>query len=621
VLINHSAQTISIAFPNYDRADSLIQSPRFPGLFARQARLDLIYRIELDDPGRRDSLVAELTNYHEVYFAEKNATRQECFEPNDDYFGLQWGMHSDNCSFCADDADINAPEAWDLVQGRALTVIGIIDKGVYQNHIEFQDRISGEGPGDSDHDTHVAGIAAAEGNNNEGVAGVTWHSHIYSKDISGFDEVDIYDSILDAVFNHGADVLNNSWGGSDFHSLENQAFGIAHDMGVLSVAARGNNIGDAPYFPACNYGDYILSVGAFNHLKELSDFSGYGYGIDILAPGGTTDGRDENDIYSTYYRSGNQYAYDRGTSMAAPHVTGMVGLLDRYNYLRSLGSNFYQIITRTATDMYEIGYDDLSGYGRLNARAALDFISPPNRLNTCSVSSAGNYLVDPDPPAQPWEFKGTRELPDNRAYLAKQYEVRNTVDYMGCSCDPPVNDPVIGTPIVWGLDSFTNGWGPSNPNGGVRKCDVIFASENGAILRTYVYEVWEFTGYPEWWTYRGFFPNHWQDCVFGFTLLVDGTPLPPVNLAVSPSSTYHPLLTWDDSPTSDVIGYKVYRLVHGIDQNWLILLICRRKQINMKICNIQRRIVADSRFGLMSETIPSLPLINRLNRICLRLSS
>ncbi len=86
------------------------------------------------------------------------------------------------------DADIDAPEAWDLEQGNDSTVIAIMDNGV-QDIIEFQGRLSGDGPGDyfDDHGTFVAGIAAARGNNNEGIAGVTWNSQIYSKDIHTYD--------------------------------------------------------------------------------------------------------------------------------------------------------------------------------------------------------------------------------------------------------------------------------------------------------------------------------------------------------------------------------------------------------------------------------------------------
>lgn len=169
ILLDHSAETISVAFPDYSPADSLIESPRFPGLFARQARLDLIFRIELADATKRASLNTKLNTYPEVYFSYENGTADTFFEPNDTEFYRQWGMHSDEDNVGVPDVDIDAPEAWDLTQGDASTVIGIIDNGV-QEHIEYEGRLAGDGPGEpfSDHGTFVTGIAAAQGNNAEG---------------------------------------------------------------------------------------------------------------------------------------------------------------------------------------------------------------------------------------------------------------------------------------------------------------------------------------------------------------------------------------------------------------------------------------------------------------------
>ena len=294
-LLNHHAHTISMAFPDYDPADSLIESPRFPGLFAKQPALDRIFRIVVDDPDIRDALNVELKTYHEVYFSDKNGGGETYLVPNDPYFPLQWGMNNQTNPL----ADINAPESWDLTPGNPLAVIGIIDVGVDASHVEFQGRISGEGPAvPIDHATHVAGIAAAAGNNGVGVAGFTWNSHIYSKNISGFDIVDIYNSIIDAISHGDADVLNCSWGFHDYISLMHVAFGIAHDLGVIGIASRGNDYGNTPNYPA-NYNDCVLSVGSIKKNGFRSSFSSYGSGLDLVAPGGAASGAQEQDIYST----------------------------------------------------------------------------------------------------------------------------------------------------------------------------------------------------------------------------------------------------------------------------------------------------------------------------------
>jgi hypothetical protein len=564
-LLNHTAETISLVFPDHDPSDSLLESPRFPGVFVKQPRLDLIYRIRLQDATQRDQLNDQLILFPQVYFSEKNASRDVCFYPNDTEFYRQWGMHSDTANIGVEDADIDAPEAWDLTQGNSATVIGIIDKGVYQNHIEFQGRISGEDHGyeNDDHGTHVAGIAAAEGNNEqEGIAGVTWNSLIYSKDVTGWDEGDIYNSIIDAVFNHGAAVLNLSWGDDEFHIMEHFALAMAHDAGVLVVAARGNNVGNSPFYPACNYSDYVLSVGAFDHLIGRSNFSGWGVGLDILAPGGTQDQSDNNDIYSTSYGTGEQYVYKFGTSMAAPHVAGLVGLLDSYNGLPAYGSNLYQVITRSADNLFEPGYDELSGYGKLNARAALDLIGRPNTIySPCSDNDHGPYLGSVSD-FESWMFIGCPGL-INGVYITKSYEVLYNAFFTDCDL---IDEYFNETPVVWGIDHLTTGWAYENPNGGTRYCDVVDAGFYYVTLRTYVYELWDSN-----FEYLGFFPDHWQNCTFAYTVVADATPAPPHSLTISASPDYHPFIEWQPSPSNNVVSYSIYRMVHGIEDDWVYI--------------------------------------------------
>jgi len=219
ILLEHTAEEISVAFPDFDPKDTLVESPRFPGLFARQARLDLVYKIQLSEETLRDQLNTALEELDEVYFSDKNGMGESCYTPNDTCFSKQWGMHNVGQTNGVFDADIDAPEAWDLAQGNSLTVIGILDTGVYPV-LDLQERVSGEDPGFNDHGTFVAGVAAAQGDNDSaGIAGVTWHSHIYSKNVEGYDDVDVYDSVIDAVTNGGADVLNISWGSFDFSNL------------------------------------------------------------------------------------------------------------------------------------------------------------------------------------------------------------------------------------------------------------------------------------------------------------------------------------------------------------------------------------------------------------------
>ncbi len=557
-LLNYGGETISVGFPDFNPADTIIESSRFPGLFARQTAWDRVYRIYVTSPDNRDSLNSELREFPEVFFSDKNGTVRLAFEPDDDYFPLQWGMHNET----NEDADINATEAWDLTQGNPETVIGIIDVGVPQDLIEFAGRISGEGPesGDS-HGTLVTGVAAAKGNNDEGVAGVTWNSQIYTKDVSGLDAVDIANSVIDAVHNGGAAVLNCSWSSGSLSSTIHRALATAHDLGVLVVAARGNQGNYTPRYPASYDEEWVLTVGSFTDEFFRSNFSAKGHGLDVLAPGGTyADGNTVHEIYSTNF--GNTYRYAGGTSFAAPHVTGLVGLLDSYNGLAAYGSNFRNVIINTTTNMYGDGWDDLSGYGRVNARAALDYIDRPNTVySPCFDNDHAPYRGNVSE-LQPWLFRGTRELADTH-YIVKQYEVLYNAFFTDCDL---IDEPFNETPIVWGIDNLTHGWSGANPNGGLRKCDVVEVGTYYVTLRTWVYEVWT-VGLD----YLGFYPNHWEDCTFAYTVIADATPAPPHSLTVSASPDYHPFIQWQPSPSTNVVSYSIYRMVHSVEDDWVYI--------------------------------------------------
>jgi hypothetical protein len=139
-LLDHGALTMIRAFPDYDPSDSLIESPHFPGLFAKQPRLDWVYKIVVADPAQRGALNDELSAFEEVWYAESSGGIRAQLHLNDRDFVYQWNMY--NSVLPA--ADINAMQAWDYNQGNPLATIGIIDLGVDLDHWEFIGRaISG----------------------------------------------------------------------------------------------------------------------------------------------------------------------------------------------------------------------------------------------------------------------------------------------------------------------------------------------------------------------------------------------------------------------------------------------------------------------------------------------
>lgn len=280
--------------------------------------------------------------------------------PNDPYFEYQWALHNTGQLGGTQDADIDAPEAWDITQGSNEVVVAVIDTGVdythedlaanmWQNPGEIPDNnIDDDGNGyvddiygidtyndDSDpmddhfHGTHVAGIIGAVGNNGKGIAGINWRVKIMAlKFLSSEGEGTIDDAIecfeyVAKMKDRGVNIIatNNSWGDYSYSQALYDAIYAHLQKGILCVAAAGNDgIDNAlfPTYPASFYLPNLISVAATNMDDELASFSNYGRRmVHLGAPG--------EDIASTYLD--NDYVLASGTSMAAPHVTGVAALL------------------------------------------------------------------------------------------------------------------------------------------------------------------------------------------------------------------------------------------------------------------------------------------------------
>ena len=301
--------------------------------------------------------------------------------PNDAAFPTQWNMQSVYTYGGA----ANLPSAWTMTTGSASTVVAVIDTGITA-HPEFQSRIlpgydfisdpvnanDGNGrdsdasdPGDwtakhecgygepaytsSWHGTHVTGIIAAAGNNWSGMAGVNWRTRILPVRVlgkCGGSVSDIIDGMLWAVGlevpgvptnPNPAQVLNLSLGGwspSGCTSAYEEALNRVRATGALVVAAAGNDDNESAYVvPAACEG--VMTVGAIDHDGYRASYSNYSVvnAVSVSAPGGDISyyGTDGSGIYSTV-NSGTKgpvassYAYYQGTSMAAPHVSGIAAL-------------------------------------------------------------------------------------------------------------------------------------------------------------------------------------------------------------------------------------------------------------------------------------------------------
>jgi thermitase len=265
---------------------------------------------------------------------------------------------------------IETEEGWKISRGSKDITIAVIDTGVDLDHPDLVNRLV-EGynvlgdnhlaEDDNGHGTHVAGIIASETNNHEGIAGLTWYNKIMPIKAMGTEgygtTFDIAKGIVWAV-DHGADVINLSLGNYKESNVLEKAIHYAYNRNVVMVAAAGNDASKQPSYPAA-YPE-VLSVSAVNVDGELAEFSNHGSYINISAPG--------EYIPSTYFNE--QYAALSGTSMAAPHVAGLAGLVKSANPDLS-NKEIMKIIQDSAIDLGRPGRDIEFGYGMIDVKNAL----------------------------------------------------------------------------------------------------------------------------------------------------------------------------------------------------------------------------------------------------------
>lgn len=354
--------------------------------------------------GAEARVAAALSRNPNVEFAEPNFVRTfgfpcettGCILPNDPYLGYKWDLHNDGTiktsagvvemSTGRADADIDWLEAYDQLGG-SLTgsaVIGILDTGVNPNHPDLSGKVlsgydfvnNDNNPMDDDgHGTHVAGIAAAHGNNGTGVVGVAWGSNVKILPVKvcgpgGCPISAIVDGIYYAV-NNGAHVINLSLGGRTGSTAEQVALQYALANDVLPICAAGNDgrkqVSYPAAFPEC------VAVGATNWSDGRAKYSNTGDPIELAAPGGDTEDRKTGRSYilSTYHDGGYVFMY--GTSMAAPQVAGLAALLHATGVRGA--STIRNRMTSTADDLGTSGRDRDFGYGRINVYRALNNIT------------------------------------------------------------------------------------------------------------------------------------------------------------------------------------------------------------------------------------------------------
>ncbi|GEM82340.1 S8 family peptidase [Meiothermus hypogaeus] len=373
-----------------------------------------LYRANLN---RADTLTAlqALQSRSDVEYAQPNYILSAQAIPNDpQYTNQSWHYEA-----------INLPGAWDIETGASNPVtVAVIDGGVVAGHPDLAGRLlqgydfyssaadSGDGdgrdpnpedtsPGTDYHGNHVTGTVGAATNNNLGVAGVSWGAKILPiRALSGGNGTlaDVADALRWAAGagltvsgvtanTNPASVINMSLGGpvacTNAPALQ-QAINEANDAGAIIVVAAGNSNVDASTFsPAGCSG--VITVGATNAAGNRASYSNYGTRIDLMAPGGEPAGQQ---VVSTL--GSGQYGGKAGTSMAAPHVAGLLALMKSKKPALTAAEGL-SILKETARPLNAAQCNRPNGSecgaGLIDAQAALARLNtPPPRSLVLSAS-------------------------------------------------------------------------------------------------------------------------------------------------------------------------------------------------------------------------------------------
>lgn len=343
----------------------------------------------------------------DVAYAEPNVVVKALNTPNDPRFPEQWPLHNTGQTGGTEDADIDAPEAWERDTDASAIVVASIDTGVDYRHPDLAanmwtnpgeiagNGIDDDGNGyvddvygwdfagrdndpmdDNGHGTHTAGIMGAVANNGVGIAGVAWSARIMAvKFLDQWGYGYLSDAVSAVVYatDMGARVSNNSWGADQVSQALEDAIAYANSKNMIFVAAAGNDTGDLGYdwlvvHPCESPQPNVICVGATENNDEYAGFSNFGSPVDLAAPG--------RDVLSTLPTGvcelcdASGYGLLTGTSMATPHVAAAAALALSHD--GALTPAIMKMLLMDSTDPHgtQWGFKAASG-GRLNLDRAL----------------------------------------------------------------------------------------------------------------------------------------------------------------------------------------------------------------------------------------------------------
>jgi len=355
--------------------------------------------VDLQLPQGADPLdaVAALEATGAVRFAEVNTIGFYGATPNDPQYSSLWHLHNVGQTGGSADADVDAPEAWDIQDGDPSVIVAVLDSGtdhthpdlnanIWNNADETADGTDSDGNGfiddvigwdfdsnDNDpngsfyHGTAVAGVVGAVGNNGTNIVGLAGGAadgegcSIMPLNVGSFSPNGaVLDDAIVYAADNGARVITLSLTVGSTSAI-NAAVAYADGLGVFIDCASGNggsSVGYPANIPA------IMAVASTNHFDNKSGFSNPGPEVEIAAPG-------ENILMTDL---GGGTITQSGTSFAAPHVAGLAALMFSANPALT-NADVRSVMRATADDVGPVGYDTGTGDGRINAFAAVAAVS------------------------------------------------------------------------------------------------------------------------------------------------------------------------------------------------------------------------------------------------------
>lgn len=402
-----------------DRAVLAARSKKGPRSRISAVETDLYFRIRCTPGTSVEDFINELYSTGHFERVEPEYVNKLLYIPNEPFMSSQYYLNN-----------IKALQAWDVSKGNSNITIAIVDSGADLVHEDLAPNLrilpDPAGNGDEDgngwvddatgwdfvgasvanlsdpsfigdnnpqlvsdgnvsHGVSVAGCASAATDNGKGIAGTGFNTKLLFTKHSPDNEPNStsvylgYDGIIYAALS-GADIINVSWG-STFRSeiIQDLINSITEDLGILIVAAAGNDGVEAEFYPAAY--DNVLSVCAVNQANARAGFASYGTWVDIAAPGVS--------IFTT--RFGNQYTSIQGSSFSSPIAAGVAALvMDKFPLYtpQQVAEQIRVSSNKTALYTANPAFIGKLGFGVLDAHAALTKSSPSVRASNPRLLNA-----------------------------------------------------------------------------------------------------------------------------------------------------------------------------------------------------------------------------------------